>query len=105
MTAMRSLETVTKRSSRDRKFCRLLNSPLNVNENGIAVKPPLATVTLPGGPEGAPVVCVGVLLEPPPTEIRPKSTSLRLAAASSCTSSERTSSSAGIALPSRTTVA
>ena len=53
----------------------------------------------------AALASVAAALDPDPTSIERKSTLLSVAADSSCTTSERTSSSAGTALPRRATVA
>src|SRR4051812_12542946 len=81
--------------------------PLKLNVNGIVEKPAVPTVEAPGGgfvavvgPAAGPVVGAPAAL----MLIVRKSTPARLAAALTWTSSERTSSSAGTALPSRATI-
>src|SRR5215212_861919 len=109
VTSMSSFCTVTKCSSRWKKSDSVKKLPLKANVKGIAEKPALPTGTAPGAGASAPVSPVVVLLPsveapPVPTLSDRKLTFDRFAVASSWTSSERTSSSAGTALPSRAIV-
>ena len=100
------MRTATKRSRRSKNSPSSKKLPLNPNENGIVEKPAVPTVDAPGGGVG-PVAGAA----PGPAAGAPcalmlivrKSTSGLSATAFSWTISERTSSSAGTALPSRAT--
>ena len=109
VTSRPLFRTATKRSRRLKNLPSSKKLPLKLNENGIVEKPAVPTVVAPGG---------GVRRRAPArrgggrrreracalTLIVRKSTLLRSAAELICTISERTSSSAGTALPSRATI-
>src|SRR3954454_17951892 len=81
--------------------------PLKLNENGIVEKPEVPIVEAPGGGVASDAGAAdGPVLGAPEALmlIVRKSTPARFAAALTWTSSERTSSSAGTALPSRATI-